>query len=229
MFLTIFALLIAIPLASTGDTDHWAIPGIFVKNDTARFHLDIYSPTTPGSYPVLIFFPGIGGLVPAPFYTTMVRTIAEQNVILIGISKIENVKPEKLVVHITDFLEWVVEPTDGATRLFAEHKAVKGVIPNMERLGFLSHSSGAHGIGQYLNMTCGPLKLIIMMNPVDGVDPFGKVQDFITRTKKQEKTQFYSTISFFCSDPPTPLPFRTPTLIISAGLGKTACLFSQIS
>jgi hypothetical protein len=190
MFLTIFALLIAIPLASTGDTDHWAIPAIFVKNDTARFQLDIYSPTTPGSYPVLIFFPGIGGLVPAPFYTTMVRTIAEQNVILIGISKIENVKPEKLVVHITDFLEWVIEPTDGATRLFAEHKAVKGVIPNMERLGFLSHSSGAHGIGQYLNMTCGPLKLIIMMNPVDGIDPFGKIQDFITRTKKQKTLDF---------------------------------------
>ncbi|CAF3659210.1 unnamed protein product [Rotaria sordida] len=199
MFLALIILCISIPFSSTGKIDHWSVGSIIITDPTTQFRLDIYSPTTPGSYPVLIFLPGLAGIVPSPFYHKLVSTIAEQNVILIGISKIENIKPEKVAVHIAEFLEWVVKPDDGATRLFAEHREVKGVIPNMEHLGFISHSSAAHPLGQYLNTTCGPVKLIIMMNPVDGIDPFGFVQDFITH-------------------PPTPLPFRTPTLIISNGL-----------
>lgn len=185
MFLILVALLIAIPFVSAGNTDHWSVGNIFIVDPTIRFKLDIYSPTTPGSYPVLIFLPGLAGLVSADYYTTMVTAVAEQDVILIGISKIENIKPEKVAVHLAEFLQWIVKSDDGAARLFAEHKAVTGVVPNMELLGFLSHSSGAHPLGQYLNSTCGSLKLIIMMNPVDGIDPFGKIQDFITRKKKK--------------------------------------------
>jgi len=188
MFSTLLILFIAIPFSSTGNTDHWSVGSIIITDPTVGFRLDIYSPTTPGSYPVLIYLTGLAGLVPATYYHTMLTTIAEQDVILIGISKIENIKPEEVAVHLAHFLEWVIEPNDGAIRLFAEHKKVEGVIPNMERLGFLSHSAGAHPLGQYLNTTCGSLKLIIMMNPVDGVDPFGKIQDFITRMKKKKKS-----------------------------------------
>jgi hypothetical protein len=185
MFLTLIFLLIAIPFVSGGTIDHWSVGNIIITDPNIRFKLDIYSPTTPGSYPVLIYLPGLAGLVPSTYYTTMVTAIAEQNVILIGISKIEDIKPEKLAIHLASFLEWIMKPNDGAARLFEEHRAVKGVIPNLEHLAFLSHSSGAHPLGQYLNTTCGPIKLIIMMNPVDGIDPFGIVQDFITRMKKE--------------------------------------------
>ena len=185
MLSAFFLTLIAIPFISAGGTEHWSVGNIIIDDPTIGFRVDIYSPTTPGAYPVLIFLPGLAGLVPATFYHTMVTTIAEQDVILIGISKIENIKPEKVAVHLGNFLNWVIKPDDGAARLFAEHKAVQGVTPNTTLLGFLSHSAAAHPLGQYLNETCGPIKLIIMMYPVDGIDPWGKIDDFVTRKKKK--------------------------------------------
>ena len=198
MLLALLILLISISVSSADNkTDHWSVGNIIIKDPTIIFRLDIYSPTTPGSYPVLIFLPGLAGLVPAPFYNSLVTTVAEQNVILIGLSKIENIKPEKVAAHLIEFMDWIVKPDDGATRLFSEHKGVQGVKPNMEHLGFLTHSAGAHPVGQYLNATCGSVKLLIMMNPVDGIDPFGKIQDFITRKKNSPN----STISSFLFRP----------------------------
>ena len=185
MLSAFFLTLIAIPFISAGGTEHWSVGNIIIDDPTVGFRLDIYSPITPGSYPVLIFLPGLSGVVSATYYKTLLTTIAEQNVILIGISKIENIKPEKVAVHVSNFLNWVMKPDDGAARLFDEHKAVQGVTPNMTLLGFLTHSSAAHPLGQYLNETCGPVKLIIMMNPVDGIDPWGEIKDFITRMKKE--------------------------------------------
>ncbi len=150
---------------------------IIITDPKIFFRLDIYSPTIPGSYPVLIFLTGVAGLIPATFYTEMVTRVAEQNVIVIGISKIENIKPERVAAHIDEFLHWVIKPDDGVTRLFVEHKAVHGVTPDFERLSFLTHSAGAHSLCQYLNSTCGPLKLIVMMNPVDVIDPWGIIKE----------------------------------------------------
>ncbi|CAF1199016.1 unnamed protein product [Didymodactylos carnosus] len=181
--------------------EHWSVGNVIFSK---QFALDIYSPTTPGPYPVIIYLPGFSGVVSATYYTTLMTTITEQNLIIIGISKIESVKPEEVAQHIQDFLNWVVTP-DGAKKLFLDHKKVKDVIPDVERLAFLTHSSAGHPLGQYLNSTCGPVKVIVMMNPVDGIDPFGHAQDFITH-------------------PPNPLPFRLPTLIISAGLDNVSVI-----
>jgi len=198
MFFTLLVLVIVIPLASTGNTEHWSVGSVILPDPTVHFRLDIYSPTTPGSYPVLVFLPGLSGLVSATYYKTLVTTIAEQNVIVVGISKLEDIKPEKVAVHVGELLDWAVTPNDGIARLFAEHKAVEGVTPNLDRLGFLSHSSAAHPLGQYLNTTCGSLKLVIMMDPVDGIDPFGIIQDFITRREKENYSFVLYYLLFLC-------------------------------
>jgi hypothetical protein len=180
-------LLVALPCATLADIYHWHIGSMIISDPTIRFRLDMYSPTTPGSYPVLVFLPGLSGVIPVSDYPTLLKTIAGQNVILISITKIENISPEKLAGHLSNFLEWAVKPDDGFLRIFAEEKNVKGVIPDIERIGFLTHSSAAHPLCQYLNSTCGPLKLIIMMNPVDGIDPFGIFKDFVTRMNNEHE------------------------------------------
>ena len=221
MLWTLLVLLIAVPFSSAGGTEHWSIGNIIITDPTVGFRLDIYSPTTPGSYPVLIFVTGFAGLVPATSYKSMLTTIAEENVIVIGISKIQNIRPDRMAAHLANFLDWVIMPNDGAARLFAEHQAVQDVIPNTALLGLLSHSAAGHSITQYLNSTCGSVKLIVMMDPVDGIDPWGQIKNYITRMREIEPMNEYLTILLHLFlDPPTPLPFRTPALIISTGLGK---------
>ena len=192
MLLVFFAILIALPFSSAGGTVHWSVGNIIIDDPTIYFGLEIFSPTTSGSYPMMIFLTGLNGLAPMTAYTELLTTVAEQNIIVIAISKIGNIKPEKVAVHVGHFLDWVIKPDDGAARLFAEQKAVEGVTPNTTRLGFLSHSSAAHPLGQYLNGTCGPIKLIVMMNPVDGIDPWGRIDDFVTRKDDGEKISSFS-------------------------------------
>ena len=95
MLLTIATLLVAIPFCAAGNTTHWSVGNIIIPDSTVRFRLDIYSPTTPGSYPVLVFLTGLSGLIPATFYKTLATTVTEEGVIIIGISKIENFKARK--------------------------------------------------------------------------------------------------------------------------------------
>ena len=183
MFLTVTLILAAIPLISGEDVAHWSIGNMIFSDPDVRFRLDMYSPTTPGSYPLLVYLTGLSGSISTTHYKTLMTTVAENKIIIIGLSKIENIAPDRMATHIADFLTWAIKPNDGVARLFDEHRAVKGVIPDIERLGFLSHSAAGHAIAQYLNGTCGNLKLAVMMNPVDGMDPFGIFNNFITRKK----------------------------------------------
>lgn len=181
MFLIVTLLLVAIPFVSGEDVAHWSIGNMIISDPNVRFRLDMYSPTTPGSYPILVFLTGLSGSIATTHYKTLMTTIAQEKVIIVGLSKIENIAPERMATHVANFLDWTVKPNDGVVRLFAKHEAVKGVIPDIERLGFLTHSAAGHPLAQYLNGTCGNLKLAVMMNPVDGMDPFGIFNDFITR------------------------------------------------
>ena len=130
--MVLFTVLIVSPLSSAGETVHKSVGNIFTDDPTIGFGLEIYSATTPDFYPTFIFLTGLNGIAPATSYTQMLTTIA--------IYKIENIKTWEDSSPCRSFSWLDYEPNDGAARLFAEHIAIKGVIPNMTRLGFLSHS-----------------------------------------------------------------------------------------
>ena len=72
-----------------------------------------------------------------------------------------------------------------------------GVIPDIDnRLTLMGHSAAGHVVTEYLNQTCGKVKLAILLSPVDGVDPFGIKKNYIITPGKH-------------------LPFATPTLILA--------------
>jgi hypothetical protein len=76
--------------------------------------------------------------------------------------------------------------------VFADIKSSIGVT-------LLSHSAASHPAVAYLVSTCGFIKSQVLMDPVDGYDPYGVIKEFIT-------------------NPPKQLSFLMPTLIITTGL-----------
>jgi hypothetical protein len=87
---------------------------------------------------------------------------------------------------------------------------LKGIMVNrapgvtadiMNKFIVMSHSAGGHVMTEYLNSTCGNVKMQIMLDPVDGADPFGIKKDFITT-------------------PGVMLPYATPVLILATELDQ---------
>jgi len=63
----------------------------------------------------------------------------------------------------------------------------------------MGHSAAGHITTEYLNNTCGNVKLHILLDPVDGVDPFGIKKDYIITPGKM-------------------LPYATPVLVLATEL-----------
>ena len=66
-------------------------------------------------------------------------------------------------------------------------------------LTLMGHSSGNHIITIYLEKTCGIVKKLILLDPVDGTDPFGLNKDYVIH-------------------PPNKVKFVIPTLFGISGL-----------
>ena len=73
-------------------------------------------------------------------------------------------------------------------------------------LTLMSHSAGGHVVCLYLEKNCGNVRSLIMLDPVDGYDPFGIINDYVT-------------------NPPNKLSFQIPTLIVSSELSAIAPSF----
>lgn len=84
----------------------------------------------------------------------------------------------------------------------------ENLVMDFENEYFIGHSSGSHVVVNYLIEKCGNFKGLVLMSPVDGVDPFGITNEF-------------------CITPGELVNFDIPTLILPTGLdavsGKLSC------
>lgn len=83
---------------------------IHPENLSIQFDLKFFSPTQPGAYPVIIFFTGFDGLVPAFVYVDMSTKLAiETNSILVAFDRLRPPsKPDKEELLFEKTLNWTL-------------------------------------------------------------------------------------------------------------------------
>ena len=164
-------------------------------------HLDVFTPRHAGTFPVIIFFPGMSCTVSASSYSTILQQVASWGYVVLGpwaifYNPIDTYKA-KWVDHI---IHWSKENFNTQ-----DMKTSMGIHPalwmDFDSLYLGAQSSGSHVAVEWLKQShdCSSVKAMFLMSPVDGVDPFGLINDY-------------------CIHPPTLLNFQTPTMIISGGL-----------
>ena len=153
------------------NTLQWYIP----SNST--FDMTIFTPTERGTYPVIVFLTGFAGVVPALSYSKLLTKIADQKIIVVGVSKNQTVLAEFVEQKFVEFMDIFTDPRKGLRGMFKNNRITKEVKPDLEnQLVFVSHSAGCHVLTLYLVNRCGQrninVKLFIMISPVDGRSPF---------------------------------------------------------
>ncbi|CAF4686175.1 unnamed protein product [Rotaria sp. Silwood1] len=171
MKLIIGVILLCTVVTAFSATINWFIPGI------ESFDVNIYTTTDNDTYPVIIFLTGFGGLVPAAAYSNLLTKIADQKIIVIAVSKIENITAEYFEQKFAQFMINITDPTKGAKDLFEKNSLTTNVVPDLEnQLAFLAQSAGCHVLTLYLTERCGTqyaqVRLLILMDPVDGSSPY---------------------------------------------------------
>jgi len=173
-------------------------PEIFGELD---HHLDVFTPSSGGNFPVIVFFPGMACTVPASAYSTILRQVASWGYVVLG--------PWALLYNPIDTYkaEWVDHVLHWAQVHFTDENFKTSIGVNQDLVMdfntvFLgAQSSGSHVAVEYIkqSLDCSSVKGMFLMSPVDGIDPFGMINDY-------------------CIHPPNMLNFQTPTMIISGGL-----------
>ena len=153
---------------------------------------------------ILVLF--LSGVVPGFMYNDVCTDLVIQsNSIVISFDKLRYpVFPDKIEDYFEITLNWTLNNIIPIFNSNNTPAVIKGLVfPDLKSSGvsLMSHSAGAHGIGLYLIKRCGLVSSLILLDPVDGYDPFGIFKIFLTH-------------------PPAKLNFTMPTLIVASGLSS---------
>lgn len=179
-------------------------------NKFLDYGLQLFSPSAPGNYSVVVFLLGLDGNVPGFTYQHFSEILtANSERILIIFNKLGFVNtPEKEDIKFEKSLNWTLENIQYIFNSEDTPTSIKNQVkPDLATNGvtLMSHSSSGHLVSLYLNRTCGLVKKLILLDPVDGSDPFGLDKSFVVH-------------------PPQKLPFQIPTLFGTSGLGDVSIL-----
>jgi len=153
--------------------------------DGQKFKFSVYGPSEDfdGELPVIFFVSGLSGVAPVMTYSDLLGRIADENYLVIGLDhlKFPNYPVQGQDFH--DLLEWAGQ---GSLVTELASQGIKAVPDVANRAVVMGQSAGNHVVGQALVDGCSIAKALVMIDPVDGLDPFGKVhsEDLITPGQK---------------------------------------------
>lgn len=137
-----------------------------------------YAPNVAETFPVIFFVGGLGGLTPVPAYSDFLNKIVSHGYIVVGFDHFS------LLLNYPQLGEEFHDHLERAKGHLANDMARKNIkaVSNTNRTAVMGHSAGNHVIGEALKIGCSLAKAFVMIDPVDGYDPFRiiKTQDLIT-------------------------------------------------
>jgi hypothetical protein len=136
------------------------------------FKTHFYAPEKEGTYPLILFVTGFSGMAPAFTYSNFVEQVAAKGYIVVGL---DHLKAPNYPVQGADFhsiMEWANE---GGLQTALDAQGVKATV-DISRTAVMGQSAGNHVVGEGLKNGCSVAKALVMIDPVDGFDPFGVIQ-----------------------------------------------------
>eukprot|EP01006_Ploeotia_vitrea_P066969 TRINITY_DN96127_c0_g1_i1.p1 TRINITY_DN96127_c0_g1~~TRINITY_DN96127_c0_g1_i1.p1 ORF type:complete len:345 (-),score=42.09 TRINITY_DN96127_c0_g1_i1:66-1100(-) len=118
--------------------------------------------------PVHVFMTAFYGIVPAEFYKDFLDRVASHGYIVIGSDKLEIPDYPRMAHAFNELLAWLPK---NLQKHIKKHR--QPVIPDFDKLTVGSHSSAGHVVTLALSYQCGPVKAQVMIDPVDGLFPWG--------------------------------------------------------
>lgn len=183
---------------ATRPPEGWCLASVqHAKGTFHSWNLNIVVPRVKAhqSFPVIFFVTGVAGNVPAKGYSDLLCTIANKGFVIVAMDNTGVPNYREMGGGIFDALEWA---RAGNLAVLMRAQGFVGE-PDLHRASVMGQSAGNHILGEALSVGCSLAKAFIMVDPVDGFDPFGIVPEFLIQPGK-------------------PLNFTIPSLLISTGL-----------
>eukprot|EP01123_Difflugia_compressa_P004036 TRINITY_DN15377_c0_g1_i1.p1 TRINITY_DN15377_c0_g1~~TRINITY_DN15377_c0_g1_i1.p1 ORF type:complete len:338 (+),score=49.20 TRINITY_DN15377_c0_g1_i1:27-1016(+) len=153
--------------------------------------LNVYYPPQPGTYATILFITGLDSDVPGG-YSTISSHLNTHGIIAIDIQFLLRIPSDDIYLDYVKIAQFL--------KANLSSYLPQGVIGDVDNnLVMMGHSAGCKIVVKTLEMNCGLCKASILLNPVDGLDPWGWINDYVTH-------------------PPNLVNYTVPTLILGAGL-----------
>jgi len=184
----------ALSLASASDPFSPGSYSIATANgkcgNNSKWSYNVWAPDSNGSFPVIVFVTGGGGITPGATYSNMTASVAAKGVVFITLWRLAPPEPKTDAALLAAALPWL-----------RDNLAAAGLkaTANFDQLALSGHSAGNHVVCSYLQSECGMAKAAVLMDPVDGYDPFGMLKNY-------------------CITPGQKVRFNTPALLMRTGL-----------
>ena len=175
------------------------------------WHASVYYPsksnttsTDSVTFPVLLFVSGFGGEYSIQAYSAVLSSMAAHGMVVVGVDRkfklSSSVNYTDLAQHLGGVLDFITSRSD--TGLSAR---ISTLLPPHSRANTSAIIIGGHSAGNHVTVRrlvsfgCGPVAGVLMLDPVDGEDPYGFVKIYVIH-------------------PPAKVNFVAPALHIETGL-----------